>query len=105
MYFEFSKKFLFEKSTGNKGGIKMNGTLYGEYDTSEEFYREESSFCDEDTCEKCDYCGYPILRGEEKLRVDSTGDIIHRKCWNDYAEDNTDELCTPLDLYGRRERR
>lgn len=87
----------------------MNGRLYddGALRERENYWRdgEELPYCGEEECEKCDYCGYPILLGEEKLRVDSTGDVIHRKCWNDYAEDNTDELCTPLDSFGRGLRR
>ena len=102
----------------------MNARLYDEYYTPEELYRRRAddmpfdgfrddavSDCERaeygestESTEYCDYCGYPIVRGEEKLRVDSTGDIIHRKCWSDYAEDNTDSLCTPLDAYGRKER-
>ena len=44
--------------------------------------------------DKCVYCGYPILPDEERLRVLSTGDAIHRRCWNDYAEDYIGDLCT-----------
>lgn len=76
---------------------------YGVYMPREEFYREREDLLEEDveSGDRCVYCGYPILRGEDKLRVEATGDIIHRKCWNDYAEDNVDELCTPLDsIYG-----
>ncbi len=47
-------------------------------------------------CEKCMYCGYEIVKGEEKAFVMSTGDTIHRSCWQDYAEDNFYELCHML---------
>ena len=47
-------------------------------------------------CEKCMYCGYEIVKGEEKAIVISTGDTIHRNCWQDYAEDNFYELCHML---------
>ena len=47
-------------------------------------------------CDKCMYCGYDIERGEEKVMVDANGDILHRRCWQEYAEDNFYELCHML---------
>ena len=47
-------------------------------------------------CDKCMYCGYEIVPGEEKAIVEATGDTIHRSCWQDYAEDNFYELCRLL---------
>ncbi len=43
--------------------------------------------------EKCIYCSYLILPGETMARVGMTGDIIHKKCWNDYADEYFHELC------------
>lgn len=48
---------------------------------------------------KCMYCGYDIVSDDEGLRVDANGDTIHRGCWQDYAEDNLFELCSPLSFY------
>ena len=62
----------------------------------EEFIDGLYCFDDSRDREKCMYCGYDILEGEEAVKVYSTGDIIHRKCWIDYAEDNIEELCLPL---------
>lgn len=88
----------------------MNGRFYDAYFTPEERYGctvdSESARFDEtengvpdDSAYRayCAYCGFPILRGDEKLRVDATGDRIHRKCWSEYAEDNIDALCTALE--------
>ncbi|MBR5528466.1 MAG: hypothetical protein IKV97_05620 [Clostridia bacterium] len=49
--------------------------------------------------EKCMYCGYEILPGECKAQVNATGDVIHKKCWQDYADDNFYELCCVLSHY------
>lgn len=46
--------------------------------------------------EKCMYCGYEILHGESKAQVIATGDVIHKKCWQDYADENFYELCCVL---------
>lgn len=72
-------------------GSRMCGAFYDE--------REDFGFdgFSDETEEKCMYCGYPIERGEEKAKVLTTGDVIHKTCWIDYAEDNFDELCTLLD--------
>ena len=60
------------------------------------FSASEKKFAPECACEKCMYCGYDIVKGEEKAFVVSTGDTIHRNCWQDYAEDNFYELCHML---------
>ena len=44
--------------------------------------------------EKCMYCGYDIVLDNDGLRVLVTGDVIHKDCWRDYAEDNKYDLCT-----------
>ncbi len=62
----------------------------------EEFYNDccaHDEYSGED-CERCMYCGYHILPGEEAVTVNYTGDLIHKKCWNDYADDNISELCS-----------
>ena len=77
-------------------------------DKKTEFYTLEREILDEEglfatgerlndtDCDKCMYCGYEIVPGEEKAFVISTGDTIHRNCWQDYAEDNFYELCQTL---------
>ncbi len=47
-------------------------------------------------CEKCMYCSFPIFPNETMVRVGVTGDIIHKKCWNDYADEYFYELCELL---------
>lgn len=47
----------------------------------------------------CAYCGYDIGFGEETAKVNCTEDIIHRRCWSDYAEDNFYELCEVIDEF------
>ncbi len=42
-----------------------------------------------DDTEKCCSCGYPILRGEDAMALNN-GDLIHRSCWCDYADENPD---------------
>ena len=68
-----------------------------------EMYFEESrpSTCDDiqNICyaaEKCMYCGYEIMPHECKAQVLAPGDIIHEKCWQDYADENFYELCCVL---------
>jgi len=41
-----------------------------------------------DNAEKCCQCGYPILEGEEALQLYINGDVIHKECWQEYAEEN-----------------
>ncbi len=43
--------------------------------------------------EKCMYCGFEIFDTDDVLKVIPTGDIIHKKCWIDYAEDNIYDIC------------
>ena len=42
-----------------------------------------------DNAEKCCQCGYAILPGEEALQIYVNGDVIHKECWQDYADENT----------------
>ena len=46
-----------------------------------------------DNAEKCCQCGYPIIPGEQALQIYCNGDVIHKECWLDYAEENTQALC------------
>lgn len=72
------------------------------YDAQREILEEEGYFETDDyyddgfEAEKCHYCGCAILSGQLKARVYTTGDIIHEACWQDYAEENFDELCCAL---------
>lgn len=78
--------------------------MTGSYDDmarlDRELYDECRDDCDFDSIfsekQKCVYCGYEILDDERCLKVNDTGDIIHRKCWNDYADDNVADLCEEL---------
>jgi len=77
--------------TGNDMSVKKNRL-------QEELLKEErqSAYIPFGEGERCVYCGYGIIDGEKAVRVSLTGDIIHRKCWNDYAEAYADELCESL---------
>ena len=61
--------------------------------TEEELLSEDGIFAARfdtvyDSLEKCCHCGYPILSGEEALELYSNGDIIHKDCWQEYADEN-----------------
>lgn len=43
-------------------------------------------------CCVCAQCGYRFTVGDEVLRVKATGDIVHRDCFIDYADDNIELL-------------
>ncbi len=85
-----------------KGGRALNPKKKTPYDDQREILEELGCFETDDyyDCgfdeEKCDYCGCGILSGQLRARVYTTGDIIHYECWQDYAEDNFDELCCAL---------
>lgn len=40
----------------------------------------------------CAQCGYRFVSGERALWFKETGDIVHRDCFADYAEDNIGEF-------------
>ena len=42
--------------------------------------------------EKCCHCGFELLPGEEAIEIFDSGDIIHRSCWNEYADENCDSF-------------
>lgn len=41
-----------------------------------------------DNAEKCCYCGYEMLDGEEAVEIYCNGDVIHKSCWTEYADEN-----------------
>ena len=41
---------------------------------------------------RCAQCGYGICGIEDAVEVTATGEVIHKDCWNDYAEDNSEEF-------------
>ena len=43
-----------------------------------------------DNAEKCCQCGFAILSGESALQIYANGDVIHKECWQDYADENAD---------------
>lgn len=87
--------------------------VYGEYEECEECEEcgesrtdgsEEEVLCEEvilcedgifsraerdilDGAERCAVCGYALLCGDDVMEVYETGDMIHRDCWCDYAEE------------------
>ncbi len=36
----------------------------------------------------CDHCGYAIYSTDEALEIEGSGDIIHKDCWCEYAEEH-----------------
>ncbi len=48
------------------------------------------------TCTICAQCGYRFHRCDDVVRVKQTGDVIHRGCFTDYAEDSIGEMCDVL---------
>lgn len=43
-----------------------------------------------DNAEKCCFCGCALLPGEKAIQLYANGDLIHRSCWQEYAEEYTD---------------
>ena len=41
-----------------------------------------------DNAEKCSHCGFELLPGEEAMEIFVNGDIIHKSCWCEYADEN-----------------
>lgn len=77
-----SKNSYLERKLAQK---ELLDELYNDCNARDEYNGED--------CERCMYCSYHILPGEEALTVNSTGDLIHARCWIDYADDNVYELC------------
>ena len=46
----------------------------------------------------CAQCGYRFAVGDDVIKVNATGDIIHRDCFIDYADDNADLLTKSVTL-------
>ncbi len=46
----------------------------------------------------CAQCGYRFIRGDIILRVHQTGDMIHKDCFMDYADDNVEEMCDEFEM-------
>ena len=36
----------------------------------------------------CDHCGYAIYSTDEAFEIEGNGDIIHKDCWCEYAEEH-----------------
>ena len=49
-------------------------------------------------CSVCTQCGYRFAVGDDVIKVNATGDIIHRDCFIDYADDNADLLTKSVTL-------
>ena len=41
-----------------------------------------------DNAEKCCQCGFAIMPGEDAVQIYVNGDVIHKQCWQDYADEN-----------------
>ena len=39
----------------------------------------------------CDHCGYAIYSTDEAFEIEGNGDIIHKDCWCEYAEEHIAE--------------
>ena len=46
----------------------------------------------------CAQCGYRLIKGDSVLRVNETGDVIHRDCWIDYFDENMEEFAMNMDF-------
>lgn len=40
--------------------------------------------------EKCSQCGFELLPGEEVVEIHTNGELIHKSCWCEYADENLD---------------
>ncbi len=45
-----------------------------------------------DNAEKCCYCGCAIMPGEKALQLYANGDVLHRQCWQEYADEYTESF-------------
>ncbi len=43
-----------------------------------------------DDAEKCCFCGCAIMPGEKAIQLYANGDVLHRQCWQEYAEEYTE---------------
>ncbi len=43
-----------------------------------------------DNAEKCCQCGFELLPGEQAMEIHISGDLIHKSCWCEYADENPD---------------
>ena len=55
-----------------------------------------------DHAECCASCGFELLSGEEAMEVGDTGELIHKSCWNEYADENAERFGKTF-LYGEGE--
>lgn len=49
----------------------------------------EDNFCTQTVCAGC---GYRFVKGDDAVKVKQTGDVVHRECWVDYANDSIDTM-------------
>lgn len=49
-------------------------------------------------CSVCAQCGYRFAAGDDVIKVNATGDVIHRDCFIDYADDNAQLLTKSVTL-------
>ncbi len=69
----------------------MKKSTYEQYENeilSEDgiFSAKKSTYLD--NAEKCCHCGFELLPGEEAVEIFINGDVIHKSCWNEYADEN-----------------
>lgn len=61
-------------------------------------YRDDGVFKQSEHITVCAQCGYRFESGDEALRVNETGDVIHVDCWMDYTDDNIDEFTQKIEF-------
>ncbi len=69
------------------------GEVQEEYDFEDRDFGEE--FCG---CSVCAQCGYRFARSDDVLEVHETGDLVHKECFIDYADDNVNTLASVIEL-------
>ena len=60
--------------------------------TEEEILSDDGIFAPKyttmyDNAEKCCFCGCAMLPGEVAMQLFSNGDVLHRSCWQEYADE------------------
>lgn len=49
-------------------------------------------------CTVCAQCGYRFTKFDDAVRVNDTGDVIHKECWMEYSDENINLLSTVVNL-------
>ena len=46
----------------------------------------------------CAQCGYRFVKGDGVLRINQTGDCVHKDCFPDYIDENMEEFCEEFEM-------